>query len=163
SLRSRCCWGTRRPPGRGGCRSRSWRAPVALAVASTLAHEQDDWHPRRTRRFRRVRTAPVGENGTMGSARTTPGMRGRTSRLGGEPVTLEPRGPRRTDAPAQLAFGLAAEPVRAVAEPRPGIVHVPDWLDLRAQQALVAEFREWARPPAGLRHPRMPAGPLLSV
>jgi DNA oxidative demethylase len=101
----------------------------------------------------------------MGSARTTAGMRGATSRLGGEPVTVGP--PVETGRPggtaAQLALSLVAEPVRTVCEPRPGVVHVPDWLDLDAQRALVAEFREWARPPAGLRIPRMPTGHLLSV
>jgi len=45
----------------------------------------------------------------------------------------------------------------------PGAVHVPGWLELPAQQALVAAFREWARPPAGLRHPRMPTGHLMTV
>jgi alkylated DNA repair protein (DNA oxidative demethylase) len=86
-------------------------------------------------------------------------MRGRTSRLGGEPVALAPEA-----APSgQLALGLAADPVRPAIEPRPGVVLVPDWLDLDAQRALVAQFREWARPPAGLRRPRVPTGHLMSV
>jgi len=42
-------------------------------------------------------------------------------------------------------------------------VHVPDWLSTDAQRDLVAEFRDWARPPAGLRTPRVPAGHLMSV
>jgi len=45
----------------------------------------------------------------------------------------------------------------------PGVVHVPGWLPLDAQRALVDDFRRWAVPPAGLRHPRMPAGHLMSV
>jgi alkylated DNA repair protein (DNA oxidative demethylase) len=45
----------------------------------------------------------------------------------------------------------------------PGVVHVPDWLRGDEQRALVAEFRRWARPPAGLRHPRVPAGHLMTV
>lgn len=95
----------------------------------------------------------------MGSART-PGQRARTSRLGGERVTLGPA----ADAPAgQLPLGLGVEAARTRDEPRPGIVLVPDWLDLDAQRALVAEFREWARPPAGLRHPRVPTGHLMST
>jgi alkylated DNA repair protein (DNA oxidative demethylase) len=95
----------------------------------------------------------------MGSARTD-GRPSRTSRLGGEAVALGAA----AAAPAgQLALGLAAEPTRSVAEPRPGIVHVPDWLDLDAQRALVGDFREWARPPAGLRHPRVPTGHLMST
>ena len=87
-------------------------------------------------------------------------MRGRTSRDGGAAVALGPA----ADAPdGQLAFGLAAEPTRTTVEPRPGVVHVPDWLDLDAQRALVADFREWALPPAGLRHPRVPTGHLMST
>ena len=44
----------------------------------------------------------------------------------------------------------------------PGAVRIPDWLDLDAQVALAQRCREWARPPAGLRTPRMPDGtPLL--
>ncbi len=45
----------------------------------------------------------------------------------------------------------------------PSAVHVPGWLDRPAQQELVAAFRAWARPPAGLRHPRMPTGHLMTV
>ena len=45
----------------------------------------------------------------------------------------------------------------------PGAVHIPDWLDLDAQAELVAQCREWARPPAGLRTPRMPNGTPLSI
>jgi alkylated DNA repair protein (DNA oxidative demethylase) len=95
----------------------------------------------------------------MGSARTT-GSRGRTSRLGGEPVTL---GAPATALAGQLGLEISAEAPRARTEPRPGIVHIPDWLDSEAQRALVAEFREWARPPAGLRHPRVPTGHLMST
>ncbi|HEU5309468.1 MAG TPA: alpha-ketoglutarate-dependent dioxygenase AlkB [Acidimicrobiia bacterium] len=98
----------------------------------------------------------------MGSARTTPGMRGPTSRRGGEPVALAVADV--AAAPAgQLALGLGTEPARTVLEPRPGVVLVPDWLDVVAQRALVADFREWARPPAGLRRPRVPAGHLMTV
>jgi alkylated DNA repair protein (DNA oxidative demethylase) len=45
----------------------------------------------------------------------------------------------------------------------PGVVHVLGSLDLNAQRALVDEFRRWAVPPAGLRHPRVPTGHLMSV
>jgi DNA oxidative demethylase len=97
----------------------------------------------------------------MGSARKTPGLRGPTSRIGaarvelGSPVDVAP--------PAQLAFGILADAPRRAHEPRPGIVHVPHWLSFDAQRELVAEFRAWARPPAGLRRPRVPAGHLMSV
>jgi DNA oxidative demethylase len=97
----------------------------------------------------------------MGSARTTPFRRGPTSRLGGEQVTL--------DLPAvvpstQLHLGIdATEAARAVDTPLPGVVHVPEWLTIDAQHALVEEFHDWARPPAGLRRPRVPTGHLVSV
>jgi alkylated DNA repair protein (DNA oxidative demethylase) len=45
----------------------------------------------------------------------------------------------------------------------PGVVHVPAWLDWEAQRELVSAFRRWAAPPAGLRHPRVPTGHLMSV
>lgn len=44
-----------------------------------------------------------------------------------------------------------------------GAVHIPDWLDLDAQADLVGRCREWARPPGGLRTPRMPDGTPLSI
>ncbi len=52
---------------------------------------------------------------------------------------------------------------RARREVGPGAVHIPDWLDLDAQVALLAQCREWARPPGGLRTPRMPDGTPLSI
>ncbi len=45
----------------------------------------------------------------------------------------------------------------------PGAVHVSGWLDLGAQRELADQFRCWALPPAGLRHPRVPMGHLMSV
>src|SRR4051812_37618480 len=89
--------------------------------------------------------------------------RGSTSRRGGEPVTLPP-----AVAPLgrtrQMALRLdAPEPDRPVHEVLPGVVHVPDWLDAAAQRGLADDFRAWAMPPAGLRHPRVPTGHLMSV
>ncbi|MFF7728763.1 alpha-ketoglutarate-dependent dioxygenase AlkB family protein [Streptomyces sp. NPDC008001] len=52
---------------------------------------------------------------------------------------------------------------RPRAEIAPGAVHVPGWLDLPAQQRLLAACRTWARPPAGLRTVRMPSGGQMSV
>lgn len=52
---------------------------------------------------------------------------------------------------------------RAVAEVAPGAVHLPDWLDLATQRRIVAEAREWARPPAPMRHIRLPTGGVMSV
>jgi alkylated DNA repair protein (DNA oxidative demethylase) len=96
----------------------------------------------------------------MGSTRTT-GWRGPTSKLGGRPVTL-PEVAEPAATPRQLRLE-AFEPPRARTEPLPGVVHVPDWLDAAAQRRLAADFRTWARPPAGLRHPRVPTGHLMSV
>jgi alkylated DNA repair protein (DNA oxidative demethylase) len=45
----------------------------------------------------------------------------------------------------------------------PGVVHVSAWLDVDAQRELARAFRQWAAPPAGLRHPRVPTGHLMSV
>ncbi|HJP80564.1 MAG TPA: alpha-ketoglutarate-dependent dioxygenase AlkB [Pseudonocardiaceae bacterium] len=45
----------------------------------------------------------------------------------------------------------------------PGAVHVPGWLDADAQRRLIAACREWAKPPAGMRHTRLPSGGVMSV
>jgi alkylated DNA repair protein (DNA oxidative demethylase) len=64
----------------------------------------------------------------------------------------------------QIALGLdGLEPPRLRTEPLPGVVHVPDWLTPAEQRELADEFRVWAAPPAGLRHPRVPTGHLMSV
>ncbi|MEV8095281.1 alpha-ketoglutarate-dependent dioxygenase AlkB [Kitasatospora sp. NPDC085879] len=52
---------------------------------------------------------------------------------------------------------------REPAEPAPGAVHLPDWLDAAEQRELVEACRAWARPPAGMRTVRMPTGGLMSV
>ena len=44
-----------------------------------------------------------------------------------------------------------------------GIVHIRGWLGADRQRSLVGDFRRWAVPPAGLRHPRVPAGHLMTV
>ncbi len=88
--------------------------------------------------------------------------RGATSRLGGRPVTLPPAA-EPASAPQQLDLGLAPEPDRCRQDPLAGVVHLPDWLDPSAQRALADTFRNWAAPPAGLRHPRVPSGQLMSV
>jgi alkylated DNA repair protein (DNA oxidative demethylase) len=86
------------------------------------------------------------------------------SRLGGVPAALPPSLPA---ARRQLALGLDPAAAREHRDPRqtclPGVVHVAAWLDLDAQRSLVAQFRQWALPPAGLRHPRVPSGHLMSV
>jgi len=94
----------------------------------------------------------------------TTATRGRmgTSRLGGVPTTLP--GADGVDRPGQLGFELEPAPATPVrTDLLPGVVHVAGWLDADHQRALVAAFRRWARPPAGLRHPRVPAGHLMTV
>jgi alkylated DNA repair protein (DNA oxidative demethylase) len=98
----------------------------------------------------------------MGSTHTS----GRISRRGGVPAELPP-----VDAvvAGQLALSLtgeAAEPRPIAARthrPLPDVVHITDWLTAAEQRDLVARFREWSLPPAGLRQPRVPSGHLMSV
>jgi DNA oxidative demethylase len=52
---------------------------------------------------------------------------------------------------------------RPRAEVAPGAVHVPGWLGVDEQRWLVEACREWARPPAGMRHTRLPGGGVMSV
>jgi alkylated DNA repair protein (DNA oxidative demethylase) len=63
----------------------------------------------------------------------------------------------------QLALDVVDRAPRSRSEPMPDVIHVPDWLDDAEQQQLVADFRGWAVPPAGLRHPRMPTGHMMTV
>jgi DNA oxidative demethylase len=88
------------------------------------------------------------------------------SRLGGVSTVLPP--------PQALAEGQLALPLGPAAAGRdvgpgrrelclPGVVRVAGWLDLELQRSMVAQFRRWALPPAGLRHPRVPSGNLMSV
>jgi alkylated DNA repair protein (DNA oxidative demethylase) len=56
----------------------------------------------------------------------------------------------------------ATGPGRPV-ELAPGAVHLPGWLDLDEQQALIDACRQWATAPAGMRHPTMPDGTVLSI
>jgi alkylated DNA repair protein (DNA oxidative demethylase) len=58
---------------------------------------------------------------------------------------------------------IVDEEPRVWCEVLPGVVHVPAWLDIQAQRGLVDDFRRWALPPAGLRHPRVPTGHLMTV
>src|SRR5918994_2910502 len=102
----------------------------------------------------------------MTSITPTTRRRGARSRLGGVPTVLPTALPpaARPAPPRQLALPIAhAERGPAAREVLPGAVHVPGWLDLDAQRAIVDEFRRWARPPAGLRPPRVPTGHLMSV
>ncbi|HLU55512.1 MAG TPA: alpha-ketoglutarate-dependent dioxygenase AlkB [Pseudonocardia sp.] len=45
----------------------------------------------------------------------------------------------------------------------PGAVHVPDWLDLDRQRALVRACREWAREGPGMRAAVLPTGGRMTV
>ena len=91
-----------------------------------------------------------------------------TSRLGGVPTVLPPSGVAR---PGQLSLGLDGDLADVARRPRSptvtrplaDVVHISNWLSPDEQNAVVAQFREWALPPAGLRHPRVPTGHLMSV
>ena len=99
----------------------------------------------------------------MTNTTSTTRRRGATSRRGGEPVVL-PSESASPAPPRQMTLALdAAEPHRVARELMPGVVLVPGWLSAPAQRALAQEFRAWALPPAGLRHPRVPTGQLMSV
>src|ERR687893_1108814 len=95
----------------------------------------------------------------MDASAPTPRRNGARSRRGGEPVTLPPPVPGPVVRPLPLADERDGEPRELL----PGVVHIPGWLDDGAQAALAADFRAWARPPAGLRHPRVPTGHLMTV
>ncbi|HET6953696.1 MAG TPA: alpha-ketoglutarate-dependent dioxygenase AlkB [Acidimicrobiales bacterium] len=97
----------------------------------------------------------------MGSLTSTARRGGAVSRRGGVPTVVPPP----AAAAGQLALPLAAAPggTPVPSEPLPGAVHIAGWLDREAQRRLTARFREWARPPAGLRHPRVPTGHRMSV
>jgi alkylated DNA repair protein (DNA oxidative demethylase) len=90
-----------------------------------------------------------------------------SSRLGGVPTRLPAPG---TERPGQQALDLAASgpferpPIEErTSRPLPDVAHISEWLAPAEQQALARQFREWAEPPAGLRHPRVPTGALMSV
>jgi alkylated DNA repair protein (DNA oxidative demethylase) len=85
-----------------------------------------------------------------------------TSRRGGVPTVLPPPD---TEPAGQLGFDLVAA---GSAGPRrhdllPDVVHIAGWLGADRQRRLAADFRAWAQPPAGLRHPRVPSGHLMTV
>lgn len=44
-----------------------------------------------------------------------------------------------------------------------GAVHVPSWLPAAGQSRIVRAWGDWATPPAGMRHTRMPNGSQMSV
>jgi len=85
----------------------------------------------------------------------------RSSHLGGVPTTLPASGTARF---GQLALGLAESTIgERTSRPLPDVTHISEWLTAEEQQALARQFRQWAEPPAGLRHPRVPAGGLMTV
>ncbi|MCU1485581.1 MAG: 2OG-Fe(II) oxygenase [Actinomycetia bacterium] len=63
----------------------------------------------------------------------------------------------------QLGLELVVEPGPVVEHPLPDVTHVRGWLTFDEQRRLVDDFRVWAEPPAGLRHPRVPAGAVMTV
>jgi DNA oxidative demethylase len=65
--------------------------------------------------------------------------------------------------PNGMLGAMAALIPRPRAQIAPGAVHVPGWLSQAEQRRLVSACREWARPPAGMRATRLPAGGVMSV
>src|SRR3954454_14159160 len=92
------------------------------------------------------------------------GTKSRTavSRLGGLPTTLPPVSLHAASA-RQLGLAIDGAAPRATRAVLPAGIPVPGWLDVETQRELASAFRRWALPPAGLRHPRMPTGQLMSV
>jgi alkylated DNA repair protein (DNA oxidative demethylase) len=88
---------------------------------------------------------------------------GARSRHGGVPTTLPPAPTTEVNPTHQPLPLVGLEAARRRRDVPLGVVHVPDWLGLPAQLDLVEDFRHWALPPAGLRHPRVPTGHLMSV
>ncbi|RPI10477.1 MAG: alpha-ketoglutarate-dependent dioxygenase AlkB [Actinobacteria bacterium] len=82
-----------------------------------------------------------------------------TSLAGGVPTVL-PTYQRSSAQQGTLALDRCEGERREIS---PGVVLVSGWLTPNEQAALVDQFREWALPPAGLRHPRVPRGHLMSV
>ena len=83
--------------------------------------------------------------------------------MDGVPTVLPPPPSSGTGSQRQLTLVPEPESRRVAREVLPGAVHVPEWLDLGSQRRLVEHFRAWALPPAGLRHPRVPTGHLMTV
>jgi alkylated DNA repair protein (DNA oxidative demethylase) len=82
-----------------------------------------------------------------------------SSRLRAVPTSLPP-----VDSHAGGVLPLEYEPAPpARRDVMPGVVLVSGWLTRDEQRWLADEFRVWSVPPAGLRHPRVPAGHLMSV
>jgi alkylated DNA repair protein (DNA oxidative demethylase) len=90
---------------------------------------------------------------------------GARSRLGGQPVSLTSQPVASSSSDAQQLSLPIADDTRPPTpqELLPGVVHIPNWLSREEQRSLAADFRRWAMPPAGLRHPRVPTGHLMSV
>ena len=83
------------------------------------------------------------------------------SRLGGVASALAQA---QRPAARQLALDVLSPTGAGVREILlPGAVEIARWLTDDAQRSLAARFRQWALPPAGLRHPRVPSGHLMSV
>jgi DNA oxidative demethylase len=84
-----------------------------------------------------------------------------TSRQPAVPSAL-PDGEVPSTSPQTLPLDFGARPTQRH-DLMPGVVLITGWLDADQQRALVDEFRRWSLPPAGLRHPRVPSGHLMTV
>ena len=95
------------------------------------------------------------------TTRTEPSRRSRmgSSKLGGVPTSVSTNRP----APTLPGFDVAGVQNPTRRDVAPGVVVVSNWLTAGEQRGLVDQFHQWALPPAGLRHPRVPSGNLMSV
>ena len=84
------------------------------------------------------------------------------SRRGGVPTAVPPPSAQARQLDLDLDLDLGPRRVER-RELLPDVVHIAGWLDLERQRRLGADFRPWALPPAGLRHPRVPSGHLMGV
>ncbi|MGH9118184.1 MAG: alpha-ketoglutarate-dependent dioxygenase AlkB, partial [Acidimicrobiales bacterium] len=93
------------------------------------------------------------------------GRLGRSRRAGVATVLPAPAtvADRQLSLPIEPSAPPGADGTRHRRRVLPGVVHIRGWLAEPVQRALVSEFRRWAVPPAGLRHPRVPRGHLMSV
>jgi alkylated DNA repair protein (DNA oxidative demethylase) len=87
---------------------------------------------------------------------------GARSRTRGVPTSLPPRDAELADRQLSLELPTQSAPTER-REVLADVVHITRWLDPEAQASLLEDFRRWALPPAGLRHPRVPTGHLMSV
>jgi alkylated DNA repair protein (DNA oxidative demethylase) len=150
------------------------RPSAGLVYPLTRAGRRAVTSPAAEARRAPTRTSQIADGercSAMKPVLSSPRSRMRSSHLGGVPSALDGPEPAERPVVAQqldLGFGDVSSdepPVSAPAQVSPlaDVVHISGWLTLDEQRALVTQFRLWALPPAGLRHPRVPTGHLMSI